>query len=64
MGKSIVAKESQAAIKLSIVVFSNILNLEKSIDVKEEQPSIIELILCKLWGPDSGKATDSNFEQD
>ncbi len=48
MGKSISTKESQAAIKLSILVLSNNLIIEKSIDVKEEQPFIILLILCKF----------------
>ena len=64
MGKSIATKESQPSIKLFKLVPFDKVNIDKSIDVKEEQSFIILIILDKLWGPDLGKMTDSNFEQD
>ena len=44
MGKSIATKESQALIKLFILVSSDKVNIDKSIDVKEEQPLNISTI--------------------
>ena len=64
MGKSIATKESQALIKPFILVLSDKVNIDKSIDVKEEQPLNISPILLKLCEPDFGKITDSNFEQE
>ena len=64
MGKSIATKESQPSIKEFNLVYFDKVNIDKSIDVKEEQSFIILVIVDKLWGPDLGKMTDSNFEQD
>ena len=44
MGKSIATKESQASIKPTIEVPSDKVNIDKSIDVKEEQPLNISTI--------------------
>ena len=44
MGKSIATKESQPSIKPFILVSSDKVNIDKSIDVKEEQPLNISTI--------------------
>ena len=60
MGKSIATKESQPSINPLIVVFSDNVNIERSIDVKEVQLLIKEFISSIFSGLDFGKMTDSN----
>ena len=48
MGKSIATKESQPSIKEFNLVYFDKVNIDKSIDVKEEQSFIILVIVDKL----------------